>query len=482
MLRPIPGIGELSRVLASRGYTGETLVEQFGSEGSAYSEVRSLPRMRWLTSAGTPLDALTRLFLLGIGVDTEAAREALAPFPLDSVLEAGLLERCGAEVAAPVTLYPYGGLYLAVDQARTFRGGLPDVVMGISQSTVILDHMTIRRPCNRALDLGSGSGVHTLLAARHSREAYGVEISPRALEFARFNAALNGTENVRFFEGDFFAACGEGRFDLIVGNLPFVIAPARRYLYRDSGMPLDSLARAILREASGRLEPGGFCQIICQWVQLRGEDPQERLAGWLQGCGCDAWIVGASVDPPLRYAEQWIHETEANAGDAAVFDEWARYYQREGVEAIITGVITLRRSDAENWIEFADGNVAPDAGKLLLRNFELRDFERRLGDAELLRTRLRAGREARLAIQKALTDAGWRTVGILLRQTAGINYTGNLDANMAALLERCDGSRTVGEAAADLAAALGASPEAVATACVPVVRRLVGRGFLEPVP
>jgi 23S rRNA (uracil1939-C5)-methyltransferase len=51
-------------------------------------------------------------------------------------------------------------------------------------------------------DLYSGAGAITLLAARHVRRAYGIEISAESIARARANATLNGMDNVEFVEGD----------------------------------------------------------------------------------------------------------------------------------------------------------------------------------------------------------------------------------------------------------------------------------------
>ena len=51
--------------------------------------------------------------------------------------------------------------------------------------------------------------------------------------------------------GDRFDPVAGERFELIVANPPFVISPSRRYLFRDSGLPVDELCRSIVRAAPG---------------------------------------------------------------------------------------------------------------------------------------------------------------------------------------------------------------------------------------
>lgn len=65
------------------------------------------------------------------------------------------------------------------------------------------------------LDVGCGSGVLALLAARHGADAQGVDISPEAIENARDNAARNGL-SVPFSTDDLDDL---GPHDIVVANI-----------------------------------------------------------------------------------------------------------------------------------------------------------------------------------------------------------------------------------------------------------------------
>lgn len=72
------------------------------------------------------------------------------------------------------------------------------------------------RPGERCLDVGTGTGVVALLAARLGMAARGIDIDPEAVLAARENAARNG------LYADFDAtplAAVHGRFDLVVANI-----------------------------------------------------------------------------------------------------------------------------------------------------------------------------------------------------------------------------------------------------------------------
>jgi len=91
----------------------------------------------------------------------------------------------------------------------------------------LLDHILSLVPRDRdiaCLDLGTGTGVIAVCLARYFPRAAvtAVDISERALELARGNAALNGVEDrIAFIESDWFERV-TGSYDLIASNPPYV--------------------------------------------------------------------------------------------------------------------------------------------------------------------------------------------------------------------------------------------------------------------
>lgn len=79
-------------------------------------------------------------------------------------------------------------------------------------------------PARRVLDLGTGSGILavTLAAEWPQAQVVATDISAAALAVARENAARLGVaDRMAFSEGDWWQPV-EGRFDLIVGNPPYI--------------------------------------------------------------------------------------------------------------------------------------------------------------------------------------------------------------------------------------------------------------------
>jgi release factor glutamine methyltransferase len=90
-----------------------------------------------------------------------------------------------------------------------------------------IDSRLVPRDCE-VLDMGTGSGICAVFAARHARRVVAVDINAAAVRCAGINALLNHVEHkIDLRHGDLFAPVLEERFDLILFNPPFVQGPPR---------------------------------------------------------------------------------------------------------------------------------------------------------------------------------------------------------------------------------------------------------------
>lgn len=119
-------------------------------------------------------------------------------------------------------------------------------------------------------DLGTGSGAIALALARECPHArlLATDASAAALMVARGNAERLGIGNVEFAKGDWCAALGSAKFDLIVSNPPY-IADADAHLHQGdlrfeprgalaSGADGFDAIRVIVRDAPIHLKPSGW--------------------------------------------------------------------------------------------------------------------------------------------------------------------------------------------------------------------------------
>lgn len=178
---------------------------------------------------------------------------------------------------------------------RPFAVG-PDVLIPRPETELLVDqalgHLPADRPA-RVLDLGTGSGCVAITLALERPQALvtAVDRSPAALALARRNAdALHAA--VRFLHSDWFDAVAGERFDLIVGNPPY-IAAADPHLGRGDVRfePLTALAsgddgfadlRRIIHDAPAHLAAGGWLWLEHGFEQADGARRLLREAGFDQ--------------------------------------------------------------------------------------------------------------------------------------------------------------------------------------------------------
>lgn len=442
------------------------------------------PRLLHATRSGSTLDTLIRLFIAGVPVPLEQAEVALQPVPITALSKIGVLRITAGSVTPLISILPHDDLIIASDQP-SHSGKAADYVPGMLDSSVFLELFTIRRPVESALDIGTGCGVQALRASLHTTHVAAVDASARALDFARFNAALNGVTNVQFLPGDGFEPAGDLRFDLIVGNLPFVITPSGGYMYRDSGMRLDDFAHQIIKQAPHHLNDGGYCQLLFQWVEVEGQDWRDRLGAWFDASGCDVWVMKNESLSPDAYAEKWIADTEPRpaVGVARLFEQWMEFYEAERITAIHSGAVAMRLRDGNKWLRMDDGpeRARSPFGEAVLKAFALGDYLQNIDDSTLLDQCLRVSPDVHLIQRADWSEGEWRPDAGQLRFHRELEYIANVDQYISKLVARCNGDRTVAELIDELASQTGMAADRLRPACLQLVRGLVERGFLLPV-
>lgn len=452
----------LGAQLRQAGLDELVLAELFGAAWTSEEVPLVLDRYR----ADDPRAALVRLFVLG-----ERVPASSLPIPVEPLVTAGLAELVDGRAVARVRLAPFAGLLVAHDPARAD----PDVVTGVNAASRTLATLTVRRPVERALDIGTGSGVEALLATRHAEHVVATDVNPRALRLAELSAQLSGV-SVDLREGSLFEPVGGERFDLIVANPPFVISPDTALVFRDSGLPDDEICREVVRGAAAHLRGGGFATVLCNWICREHSERWEPLLPWVEGLPCDALLVAHGVIDPFRYASRWNEPLRRDPqAYAAAVSRWLDYYEREGVVGIGVGAVVLRgREDGRpgRLHTFAAGASPTGAGGgHILRIFEAGDLLERLADdASLLNERLALVPGHRLEQMLVYGDE-YGVAGVTMSLADGIGIVAEIEPALVPLLFTLTPEQTVGSCAEEA----GLAPAEV----VPTVRLLLERGFLR---
>ena len=93
---------------------------------------------------------------------------------------------------------------------------------GIDYGTRLLIETMRIPPDSKVLDVGCGYGPIGITAAVTTPGVHVtmIDINERAVELARYNAAMHGIDNVRILQSDLFAAVKGEQFDVILTNPP----------------------------------------------------------------------------------------------------------------------------------------------------------------------------------------------------------------------------------------------------------------------
>jgi methylase of polypeptide subunit release factors len=485
-------IVRLRRAFDRARFDADTVAETMRAEGPNLTpSPKQVPALLRVLPSEGPLATLIRLFVASVAVPLDDAAAALAPLDLADAAAMHLLEIDGDTAAAPIRLVPVGPLRIACDLTPDPARLPRDVVIGVSATSWALANLTVRRPASTAVDVGTGCGIQALLAARHANRVVGTDTNLRALEFARFNADLNDAPNIEFVHGDLFEPVAGERFDLVVANPPFVISPDHDYEYRDGGWVRDQLSRHVVEGVAGLLREGGLGHALVSWVQDPEADWSEPLEDWVQGLGCDAWLLHFESSEAEDYAVNWNQPLETDqASHAAAIDRWLDYFSAEGIDAIGYGAVVLRRrSGGQNWVRTHSPGTPPlgPAGDQVWQLFAARDYLDRLdGPDALLRGRFAVDDDHRLEQVLRLRDGDFQVEHALLHLERALPVRAEVDGYTAQVLALLEPSRTLDEAFETAAEAFGVDAshgdrDDLRRATVELVEHMVELGFVHPV-
>jgi hypothetical protein len=498
---PDPDLVErLRRDLTAARYTVDELEALWGAEAEAALERGDrVPARRALAAhAGRPAATLATAFVLGMPVPGPDLAAALPALGLHDACALGLVDDDGRPA---MDLRPYafldahgaGSWWIASDPGELATGGaLPtDHVLGVGGASATLAGLQLPDPVEATLDLGTGCGIQALHAARRSRRVVATDISERALGYARFNAALNGVANIEFRLGSLYEPVAGERFDRIVSNPPFVITPRRpgvpAYEYRDGGMVGDAVVRAVVAGAAEHLVPGGIAQLLGNWEERGGVRGLERVAGWADAAGLEAWIVERETLDPPRYAETWIRDggtRESDPGYEELVAAWLDDFAERGVAGVGFGYVLLRRPAGEprmRRLERLDAPLGRDAAGLgghLAASVAAFDAQAALDDGALLASRAIVAPDVTEERSHWPGDADPSV--IVLRQGGGFRREVRAGTGLAAVVGACDGELTLGAIVDAVAQLLEADAAELRAELVPQLRELLITGLLTP--
>ena len=257
------------------------LLERLGTAGYRFTTpAPSTYRRILLRRLGRKAVSLDDLFGWGMPFD----QRDLDPAIIEPLRTAKALRRRGGRWSSTVGVASVGDrLFLH----SAFRSGKDHVFFG-PDSYRFVDFLRAEPapgPGATVLDLGAGSGVGGIVAARAGASLVLADVNAQALRFARLNAAFAGLTPTLRHTGEVPAA--DGPFDLIVANPPYIAGSG--LTYSDGGGALGAeISLEWARTALPRLKPGGRLLLYTGAAITRGRDPmREGLEGMAKTADCD---------------------------------------------------------------------------------------------------------------------------------------------------------------------------------------------------
>ncbi|HTZ04651.1 MAG TPA: class I SAM-dependent methyltransferase [Gaiellaceae bacterium] len=478
---PAPPAGPAAEVAALRaaldraGFTNDAVRAALGAGMELQSQSFEIAvQDRRLGGVPDELAALVRLLVLDLPAPAAAVERALGD-GAELLVRLGVAAERDGELRAAARIVPHDELLVASDRVAE---DAPEHVAGVHWPSATLSHLTVRRQVGTALDVGTGNGIQALRLAAHAGRVVATDVNERALAFAEFNAALNGVGNVELRAGSFFEPVAGERFDLVVCNPPYVISPETEHVFRDSGLPGDTVSEQLVRDLPSFLADDAFATITISWIA--GDDVAARPRAWLAGSGCDAWILHTAPEDPLRSAASWNRTLGGGPDEVGVkLDSWLEYYARLGIDAIAYGAVVLHRRAGDNWvrsIELTTGLRNP-ASAHLLRLFAAQELLAAARGDALLDRALVLVEDARLDRTEHLAGGAWLLTSADVRLAEGLGFGAKLDRYGVGVVTALDGSAPLRPRLPALAAELGVPEDDLAAFASQLVGQLVELGF-----
>jgi release factor glutamine methyltransferase len=143
-------------------------------------------------------------------------------------------------------------------------------------------HINVR-PDDSVLDMGTGSGIQAITAARTAFRVVAIDINPEAVQYAAKNAGVNGLSGRIFvLEGDLFSPLGRDRkFSVILFTPPY-LQGSPGCLFDHALFDRDNrLLKRFFKEAREFISPDGYVQMVYSSIADPGSALKiSREFGW----------------------------------------------------------------------------------------------------------------------------------------------------------------------------------------------------------
>ena len=468
------------------GYTASAICKHLGiPEVSSFinGERPTFPK-----GPSTTLDLLIRAFFIGSYIPASRAADLFTPKPLEAMSAIGLLRACEEHnelLYSPVMLYPAYDIYAASDRYTHPNGEPMDtgddfVFPGISPHSGHFLAVLPESRCERFLDVGAGTGIAAIGAAsRYAGQSWSLDITSRSTEYALWNKALNGIENVTVLQGDLFAPVAGQMFDRIVMHPPYDVSLGHRPIYCNGGDDGEGIVRRLFQEAPAYLAPGGRLYALARIADLLTAPLEERVRGWLGEWNqeCDVAVIVRDLTSPDDVALATFVSSRGSHDDLAAYK---LRLENLGVEQLCYACIVVQRR-SESRPAFT---VRRERGK----TWQSAPIERLLGvetalaadPAEVWNTPLRRSPHLEMLVRHEIHEGRLTPVEYTLLVQDPLKVEMQVQPGIVQIIEGCDGSRTPAELHSEMVNSGLFPAEAGKEAFLAIAAALVSAGILYP--
>lgn len=489
---------DLARVFTACGFTPEGLTQHLGTDVMGCITRGEPAPVEVATAGGRAIDHIVRAAILHLPTDLGAA---LGSDVLNRCIQAGLVvQTTGSSDGSHLHMFtcdirPHTidgathWVYSDPDPSMHIRTLADDHVMGLGAASRLMLDVIPTTPVARVLDLGTGAGTLLLSQVGHARELWGTDISQRALDLAELTLAGAGAHLVK---GSWFEPIENERFDHIIANPPFVIAPpGAAKTYRQSTFELDGATRFVVKSVRDYLTEGGTAHILGAWALHDGEPWEHHVGSFVPDNGVCCWAIQRDEVSPAAYTAMFLRDEgidpRSDEGRSTTHT-WLSYFAENGITRIGLGMIHLSALSAAQPSEVLAEEIltplAPKTGPEVAEFFTRAQWLREQSPESMLEhTYLVRPTVAKEDVSLPDTEAGsgWRKAALRLTRTDGFSYTHEIDDDFATLIAGLHPQGlALGEVCGLFAMAHGLDEKKLQQQVIPLVVALVQHGMVLP--
>lgn len=336
--------------LQKGGYTESAIAELLGRFDISELNGKEYPSYIWRCERDeSELAELVKLFLLGRAGDRPTFTRILGHQLVEALKTCGVIIEYKEQMGSLPVVYPCLDRFILTDQWVGSGVQTEGKIYELGTDSYLLARVTPRRGVETALDLCTGSGVHAVMSAAVAKRSVAIDINPRALDFTKLNAALNGVECETYLS-DLYEKVQGQQFDLITANPPFVSSPDPTVLiHRSAGETGEEVPERLVAGLPEHLNPGGLFSMVLSHPIYEEETYLDRLERWVGQT--EGWGIAVLSFQKLTLANYIMAHLQESAEYEAMFRNYLESYMRLGIKSFGYAHVFIRRlpDNQPNW-------------------------------------------------------------------------------------------------------------------------------------